>query len=73
MDFHVTGQTFRSVETLETDRTNFVLIFQVILADMTLQLVLSRVALPTDVTHMVDTLISGFLSKMNDIDVILKS
>ena len=73
MDFHVTGQIFRSVETLETDRTNFVLIFQVILADMTLQLVLSRVALPTDVTHMVDTLISGFLSKMNDIDVILKS
>ena len=69
----MTGQTFRSVETLETDWTNFVLIFQVILADMTLQLVLSRVALPTDVTHMVDTLISGFLSQMNDIDVILKS
>ena len=69
----MTGQIFRSVETLATDWANFVLIFQVILADMTLQLVLSRVALRTDVTHMVDTLISGFLSKMNDIDVILKS
>ena len=72
MDFHVTGQTFRRVETFPTDRTHFVLIFQVILANMALQLVLSRVTLPADITYILDTLVSGFLPQMNDIDVILK-
>ena len=69
----MTSKTLRSVKTLSTDWTNFVLIFQVILANMVLQLVLSRVAFPTDVTEMVDTFISGFFSQMNDIDVILQS
>ena len=39
---------------------------------MTFELVLSRVSLPTDITDMIDTLVCGFLSQMNDIDMILK-
>ena len=68
----MTGQISRRVKTFPTGWTDFVLVFQVILAYVTLQLVLSRVPLPTDITNMVDTLICGFLSKMDHIDVILK-
>ena len=73
MNFHVSLQIFHSVKSLAAYWTHLIQIFQMILANVTIKLVLSRVTLSTDITYILDTLISGFFSQMDDIDVILKS
>ena len=72
MDFLMRIKSGGRVKTLPTHIANLVLSFQMILANMTLQLVLSWVAFPADVTEMGDTFISGFFSQVDDVDVILQ-